>query len=85
MDWRLRFGDYKAALAANESAQACVEQLQDRLRTCTADVERTALEAGLAIAQRRARGTANRLAAATEAFTQGRSVLEAIWEAPDDI
>ncbi len=85
MDWRRRFADYKAALAAHERAQGCIDQLQHRLAACTADEERAAIDAGIAVALRRARLTSRTLVAATNAFAQGRSILEAIWGAPDDI
>ena len=85
MDWRQCFAEYKAALASHQRAQSCADELQSRLATCTADEERPAINAGIAVAERRARLASKTLAAATDAFTQGRSVLEAIWGAPDDI
>lgn len=85
MDWRQRFADYKAALAAHEGTQGCVDQLQSRLMVCTSDEERAAIEAGIAVARRRVCLTSRTLAAATDAFAQGCYVLEAIWNAPDDI
>lgn len=85
MDWPRRFAEYKAALAAHERARGCVDQLRTCLAACTADDTRAAVKEGLAVAERRARLTSRKLAAATEAFAEGRSVLEAIWTAPDDI
>ncbi len=37
------------------------------------------------VALRRLRLTSESLASATDAFTHGRSVVEAIWNAPDDM
>lgn len=85
MDWRRRFAEYKAALAAHGRAQACLDQLQARLAACTRDDERAAINDGVAVARRRARRTNKDLALATDAFTHGRSVPEALWSAPDDI
>lgn len=85
MDWLHRFAEYEAALAAHGRAQGCIDQLQTRLTTCGADDERAAINAGLAVATQRARLTGKALAAATNAFTAERSVLEAVWAAPDDI
>ena len=85
VEWLDRFADYKAALAAHDRAQGCVDQLQIRLAACTRDDERAAINDGVAVAKRRARRTSRRLAVATDAFTQGRSVPEAIWSAPDEI
>ena len=85
MDWRRRFADYKAALAGHQRAQGCADALQNRLTACTTEDERAAIEAGIAVAERRARQASRTLAAATDAFAQGRSVLEAVWGAPDDI
>lgn len=84
-EWRQRYADYQAAEAAHERARGQVEQLRARLTACMSDCERAALADGLALAGRRARLTGSKLARATEAFTQGRSVLETIWSAPDDI
>ena len=84
-EWLDRFADYRAALAAHDRAQDCIDQLQSRLEACAGDEDRAALEAGLALAKRRAGRTGDRLAAATDAFTGGRPVLEAIWTAPEDI
>jgi hypothetical protein len=85
VDWRRRFADYQAALAAHQRAQGCVEQLQTRLAACMGEGEIAAIEAGMAVAERRARRASKTLAAATNAFTQGRSVLEAVWDAPDEV
>ncbi len=83
--WLDRLADYKAARAAHDRAQACVDQLQGRLAAGASDDERAAISGGLAVAKRRASLTADRLAAATDTFTGGRSVLEAVWTAPDEI
>ncbi len=85
MDWQQRLAKYQAALATHERAQGCVDQLQTRLEACASDCERAAINGGLALARRRARLTSRKLAGAMEAFTQGRSVLETIWSAPDEI
>ena len=85
MDWRRRFADYKAALASHQRAQGCADLLQSRLTACTTDDERAAINAGMAVAERRAQRARASLAAATDAFTQGRSVLETIWNAPDEL
>ncbi|MGZ3274059.1 MAG: hypothetical protein ACXU8Z_09875 [Caulobacteraceae bacterium] len=85
MEWRQRFAAYKAALAAHERAQVCLEALQSRLAACAAENERAALEEGVAVAKRRLRLTSKVLDQATAAFTQGLSVLEAIWSAPDEV
>ena len=85
VQWRRRFADYRAAQAAHDRAWACIDQLQTRLAVCNSDSERAAFNEGIAIAKRRARLASENLAAATDAFTQGRSVVEAIWNAPDDI
>lgn len=84
-DWRQRFTDYKAALAAHQRAQACADELQARLKACTTDQERAAVGVGVALAVRRLSLASEDLALTTGAFTRGRSVLEAIWNAPDDI
>lgn len=83
--WRQRFSDFEAAEAAHDRAQACVHQLEVRLAASATDGERAALKAGLAVAERRSTLAGRTLAVATNAFTEGRSVLEAIWDAPDDI
>jgi hypothetical protein len=85
MDWRRRFSDYKAALACHERARRCADELQSRLAACTTGDERVAIRAGIAVANRRTSLAGEKLVAATEAFAQGQSVLEAIWNAPDDI
>ena len=84
-DWRQRFADYKAALACHQRAQSCADELQNRLTACTTDDERSALNDGVMVALRRLRLTSESLASATDAFTHGRSVVEAIWNAPDDM
>ena len=85
MDWRRRFTDYKAARGAYQRAQACLAELEGRLVACAAKDEKTALEEGVAVAKRRLELRNRALDHATAAFTQGRSVLEAIWSAPDDV
>lgn len=84
-DWRQRFADFEAAETAHRRTLACVHQLQARLAACATEDERSAIKAGLAVADRRASFTSRTLAVATNAFAEGRSVLEAIWDAPDDI
>jgi hypothetical protein len=84
-DWRQRFADYTAARAAHQRAQACADELQARLSACTTDHESAAVGNGAALAVRRLTLASEQLALATSAFTQGRSVLEAIWNAPDEI
>ena len=84
-DWRQRFTDYKTALASHQRAQGWVDELEGRLTACTTQDERAAIGDGVTLAKRRLRLTGENLASATDAFAQGRSVVEAIWNAPDDI
>jgi hypothetical protein len=83
--WRQRFAAFEAAEAAHHRTQACIHQLEARLAACNTEDEHSAIKAGLAVAGRRASFTSRTLAIATNGFAQGRSVLEAIWDAPDDI
>ena len=85
MDWRTCFARYLAALTAHERAQDCLDQLQARLSPYLTGDEHKAIDAGVAVARRRVRLTGETLAAATDTLTQGRSVLEAMWVAPDDV
>ena len=85
LDWRRRFAEYEAALGSHVRAQALVDQLQARRTACATDQERSAVDEGLAVAIRRLRLTNRTLVEATNAFIGGLSVLEAIWDAPDDI
>lgn len=85
LDWRRRFAEYEAALYAHVRAQALVDQLQARRAACATDQERSAVDEGLTVAIRRAGLTNRTLVEATNAFTGGLSVLEALWSAPDEI